>query len=147
VGAPAEARLLSFALEDLRRRFGDLAPAGRDPRVDTTPFRAFRAALLAEAARTARAAADLSMRWEGTYNGYRLVVAILPADALPGLDPERACPAEDDVVAPAQPGGYPLAHVEPGRAEVARDADGGSWEAPFGESAGHFGAPGMRRIP
>jgi hypothetical protein len=147
MGAPARARLLSFALEDLRRRFGALVPSGRDPRTDTAPFRAFRAVLLAEAARAARTPAALSMRWEGTYNGYRLVVAIEPPDALPDLDPERACPAEEDVVAPAPPGGYPLAHVEPGRAEVAREPDGASWEAPFGEAAGHFGAPGMRRIP
>jgi hypothetical protein len=139
--------LLGFALEELRRRYAARVPPGRDPRVDTTPFRAFRAALLAEAARAATGPADLSVWWEGTYNGYRLVVAIEPPDALPGLAPERACPAEDEVVAPARPGGYPLAHVEPGRAEVARDADGASWEAPFGEAAGHFGAPGMRRFP
>ena len=115
--------------------------------MDTTPFRAFRAALLQAASRAARAPADLSMRWEGTYNGYRLVVAIAPADALPGLDPAEACPPDDDAVAPAPEQGYPLAHVEPGRAEVARDADGATWEAPFGDVAGHFGAPGMRRIP
>jgi hypothetical protein len=147
MGAPASARLFSFALEELRRRWAALVPPGRDPRVDTTPFRAFRAALLEEASRAARAPADLSMAWEGTYNGYRLVVAVVPADALPGLDPDRACPLDDDAVAQAPPGGYPLAHVEPGRAEVARDADGATWEAPLGDAAGHFGAPGMRRIP
>ena len=141
------ARLLAFALEELRRRFAALVPPGRDPRTDTTPFRAFREALLREASRAARAPADLSMSWEGTYNGYRLVVAIVPADATPGLDPAAACPPDDDAVAPAPRGGYPLAHVEPGRAEVARDADGATWEAPFGDAAGHFGAPGMRRIP
>jgi hypothetical protein len=147
MGAPASARLLSFALEELRTRWTALVPAGRDPRSDTTPFRAFRAALLEEASRAARAPADLSMWWEGTYNGYRLVVAIVPDDALPGLAADRACPVDDDAVAHAPRGGYPLAHVEPGRAEVARDTDGATWEAPFGEAAGHFGAPGMRRIP
>jgi hypothetical protein len=29
---------------------------------------------------------------------------------------------------------------------VARGAAGETFEAPFGERAGHFGAPGMRRI-
>ena len=141
------ARILRFSLDELRRRYGDRVPAGSDPRTDTAPFRAFRAALLAEAARVARAPADLSMRWEGTYNGYLLAVAVEPPDALPGLDAGAACAADDDAVAPVPPDGYPLAHVEPGRAEVARDADGATHEAPFGSATGHFGAPGMRRIP
>jgi hypothetical protein len=140
------ARVLRFALEELRRRFGALVPPGADARVDTAPFRAFREALLAEAARAARAPATLTMWWEGTYNGYVLAVAIDPADAVAALDPARACDADADVVAPPRAGGYPLAHVEPGRAAVARDADGAICEAPFGAAGGHFGAPGMRRI-
>lgn len=141
-----DARILRFPLEELRRRYGGLVPPGADPRSETGPFRAFRAALLAEAARAARAPASLTMWWEGTYNGYALAVAIEPPDALPGLDPDRACPADADAVAPPRAGGYPLARVEPGRAEVARGADGAAFEAPFGAAAGHFGAPGMRRI-
>ena len=67
-------------------------------------------------------------------------------EALASLDPSPACPADDERVAPPRPDGYPLARVEPGRAEVARDPDGGTWEAPFGAATGHFAAPGMRRI-
>ncbi len=141
------ARILRFALEDLRRAHGARVPPGADPRSDTAPFRAFRERLLDAAARAATGEADLAMWWEGTYNGYALAVAISPPDALPGLDAEAACPVEDDEVAEPRAGGYPLAHVEPGRAEVARDAGGATYEAPFGAAAGHFGAPGMRRIP
>ncbi len=140
------ARILLFALEDLRRRHGHLVPASADPRTDTTPFRAFRAVLLEGAARAASAPADLTMWWEGTYNGYALAIAIEPPDALAGLEAEAACPVEAERVAVPRAGRYPLAHVEPGRAEVARDQDGATYEAPLGAATGHFGAPGMRRI-
>jgi hypothetical protein len=143
----ATARVLLFPLDELRRRYGPLLPPGADARVDTSPFRAFRAALLGAAASAARAPAELTTWWEGTYNGYALAVAIEPADALPGLDPERACPVDADTVAVPRADRYPLAHVEPGRATVARDADGAICEAPFGAATGHFGAPGMRRLP
>ncbi len=140
------ARVLLFALEDLRARHGDAASPGADPRHDTAPFRRFRAALLDLAARAATGPADLSMWWEGTYNGYALAIAIEPAEALPGLDATPACPLDGERVAPLRADRYPLARVEPGRAAVARDPDGATWEAPFGASTGHFGAPGMRRI-
>ncbi len=140
------ARVLLFALEDLRARHADAAPPGADPRHDTAPFRRFRAALLEAAARAATGPAELSMWWEGTYNGYALAVAIEPAGALPGLDPSPACPADAERVAPPRADRYPLARVEPGRAVVARDPEGATWEAPFGASTGHFGAPGMRRL-
>ncbi len=140
------ARILLFALEELRARYAERGTAGADPRTDTAPFRAFRKALLALAARAATGAADLSMWWEGTYNGYVLAVAATPPEALQTLVPDPACPADDERLAPPRGDRYPLAHVEPGRAEVARDADGATYEAPFGAAAGHFGAPGMRRI-
>ena len=154
------ARVILFHLDELRRRFGALVPEGADPRADTAPFRAFRERLLAEAARAAREPARLSMWWEGSYNGYCLAVAAEPAEALRDLDPERVCPLEDErleagaghpgaphaPVARAPPDRYPLGEVAPGRAEVARDPDGTSFEAPFGTAAGHFGAPGMRRV-
>lgn len=143
---PRATRIVLFSLDDLRERYGSLATAGADPRSDTAPFRMFRTALLAQAARAAEGRCDLSMWWEGTYNGYALAVAIEPAQPLEALDPGPACPAEDERVAPPRPDRYPLAHVEPGRAEVARDRSGGTWEAPFGEATGHFGAPGMRNI-
>jgi hypothetical protein len=144
-----DALVLRFSLDDLRRRFAGDATAGADPRHDAAPFRAFRAALLDEAARQAVAPATLSMRWEGTFNDYSLCVTGQPADALPHLaaDAARVCEVEDVRVAPAPPGGYPLAVVGPGRAEPARDEDGALWEAPFGAPTGHFGAPGMRRVP
>jgi hypothetical protein len=141
------ARILLFALEDLRARFGGALPEGADPRQDTSPFRAFRAALLEAAARAASAPADLSMWWEGTYNGYFLAVAATPAEALAALDPAPVCPLDDERVAPPRADRYPLARVEPGRAVVAREPDGAVYEAPLGASTGHFGAPGMRRIP
>jgi len=143
---PPPARILLFSLDDLRRRYAALAPGGSDPRTDTSPFRAFRAALLALAAQAAGGPSDLSMWWEGTYNGYALAVAIEPPEALGGLDPGPACPLDGERVASPRADRYPLAHVEPGRAEVARDPDGGTWEAPFGLATGHFGAPGMRSI-
>ena len=140
------ARVLQFGLDDLRRAFGDRAAPGADPRHDTAPFRAFREALLAAAARAAVRPCDLSMAWGGTFNGYRLLVAVEPPDALPGLDLSGVCPLEQDEVAPARPDRYPLAHVEPGHAIVARAADGATHEAPFGVATGHFGAPGIRRL-
>jgi hypothetical protein len=140
------ARVLQFALDDLRAAFGHQATPGADPRSDTAPFRAFRAALLAAAARAAVRPCELSMAWGGTFNGYRLLVSIEPPDALPGLDLTGACAAEQDEVAPARPDRYPLATVLPGRATVARADDGTTHEAPFGAATGHFGAPGIRRL-
>jgi hypothetical protein len=140
------ARVLRFALDDLRRAFGRQVTPGEDPRHDTAPFRAFRAALLDAAARAATSPCDLSISWEGSFNGYWLAVAVEPADALPGLDLGGVCAAEHDQVAPPGPDRYPLAHVEPGHATVARAADGTTHEAPFGVATGHFGAPGIRRL-
>jgi hypothetical protein len=142
-----QARILRFALEDLRARYAGAASSDLDPRTDPAPFRAFRTALLELAARAATAPAELAMWWDGTYNGYFLAVAIVPPEALAGLDPGPACPPDDDRVAVPRADRYPLAHVEPGRAIVARDAAGASFEAPFGAATGHFGAPGMRRVP
>lgn len=141
------ARILLFALEELRHRYSGRGTPGADPRHDTAPFRAFREDLLAAAARAAVAPATIAMWWEGTYNGYALAVAAEPADALAALDPSPFCPADAERVAPPRADRYPLAVAEPGRAAVARDADGATWEAPFGVATGHFGAPGMRRIP
>lgn len=143
---PAPARILLFSLDDLRHRYGPLVREGSDPRTDTSPFRAFRTALLALAARAATGRCELSMWWEGTYNGYALAVSVEPPEALPALDPGPACPLDGERVAPPRADRYPLAHVEPGRAEAARDPEGGTWEAPFGLATGHFGAPGMRNI-
>jgi hypothetical protein len=144
--SPRRARILLFSLDDLRDRYASLAPQPSDPLTDTSPYRTFRTALLALAARAACASCEVSMWWEGTYNGYVLAVAIEPPEALAALDPRPACPLEGERVAPPRADRYPLAHVEPGRAEVARDPEGGTWEAPFGEATGHFGAPGMRNI-
>ncbi len=141
------ARVLQFGLDELRRAFGARSTPGADPRHDTAPFRAFRAALLEAAARAATRPCELSMAWGGTFNGYALLISVEPPDALPGLDLGAVCAVEHDGVAPARPDRYPLAHVEPGRATVARAADGTSHEAPFGAATGHFGAPGIRRVP
>jgi hypothetical protein len=141
------ARIALFALEELRRRYGDRTPAGADPRHDAAAFRGFRAALLPLTAAAAREPALLSMWWEGTYNGYALAVAAEPAGALDGWDPSPACPCDGERVAPPRADRYPLARVAPGQAEVARDPEGVAWEAPFGSATGHFGAPGMRREP
>jgi hypothetical protein len=140
------ARILLFALDDLRARYGARVPPGADPRSDTAPFRAFRDDLLALAARAASGPCALSMWWEGTYNGYALAVAAEPAEALGAMDPAPACPPDAERVAPVRAGAYPVARVAPGRAEVARGEDGETFEAPFGEPTGHFGAPGIRRI-
>ena len=140
------ARILRFALDELRRAFGGHLTPGADPRHDTAPFRAFRAALLEAAASAAVRPCELSMAWGGTFNGYWLLVSVEPADALPGLDLAVVCAVDQDEVAPARPDRYPLAHVEPGHATVARAADGTTHEAPFGAATGHFGAPGIRRL-
>jgi len=140
------ARILLFALDDLRARYSGRASPAADPRSDTAPFRAFRAALLDLAARSASAPCDLAMWWEGSFNGYALAVAAEPPEALGAFDPSSACPAEAMRVAPPRAQSYPLARVVPGRAEIARGAGGETFEAPFGEPTGHFGAPGMRRI-
>jgi hypothetical protein len=140
------ARVLQFGLDELRRAFGGHATPGQDPRHDTAPFRAFRTALLDAAARAARRPCELTLAWGGTFNGYRLLISIEPPDALPALDLAGVCAVEHDEVAPARPDRYPLAHVEPGHATVARAADGTTHEAPFGAATGHFGAPGIRRL-
>jgi hypothetical protein len=140
------ARILLFALEELRRRYGHATPPGADPRHDTAPFRELRAALLELCAGAARAPVELSVWWEGTYNGYFLAVAAEPAEALASLDPSSACPVDAERVAPPRPERYPLGRAAPGLAEVARDPEGATWEAPFGAATGHFGAPGIRRV-
>jgi len=140
------ARIFLFALEELRARFGAAVPPGADPRHHTGPFRAFRASLLGACAAAARAPGEAWMWWEGTYNGYALAVAVEPPGALCGPDLAAVCPLEAERVAEPRPGRYPLARLEPGRAEPWRDREGGLWEAPFGAPTGHFGAPGMRRI-
>jgi hypothetical protein len=146
--APAQALVLLFALEELRRAHGHRCPPGADPRLDTAPFRAFRERLLAAAAASARAPARLSMWWEGTYNGYALAVQLDPAEAAPGLEDAagEACPVEDSRLAPPRQDGYPLARIRPGRGEIERGDDGALFEAPLGAAGGHFGAPGVRRI-
>jgi hypothetical protein len=140
------ARILLFALDELRRRHGGASAPDQDPRHDAAPFRAFRQALLREAARAATGPGELRMWWEGSFDAYSLAVSCDPAEAFQGLDPSAACPVDEERVAPPRADGYPLARVEPGRADVARDPEGGTWEAPFGAATGHFGAPGMRRI-
>jgi hypothetical protein len=140
------ARILLFALDELRRRHGGSATPGVDPRHDVGPFRAFREALLHEAARSATGPAELAMWWEGSFDAYSLAVSCEPAASLAALDPSPACPVDEERVAPPRADGYPLARVVPGRAEVARDAGGGTYEAPFGAPTGHFGAPGVRRM-
>src|SRR6266542_2871615 len=121
------AHILLFALDDLRARYAALVPEGADPRHDTAPFRAFRAALLDALAASAHGDAELTMWWEGGYNGYSLAVAVEPADA---------CPVDDARLAPARRDRYPLARIGPGRSEVARDESGAAVEAPFGAPTG-----------
>ncbi len=142
------AHIVLFALDDLRARYGPLVPDGADPRHDTTPFRAFRAALLDALAARARGQAELAMWWEGGYNGYALAVALEPADAVPGFEDvaARACPIDGARFAPPRGDACPLGRVGPGWSAVTGDADGAEVEAPFGAATGHFGAPGMRRI-
>jgi hypothetical protein len=145
-GAPAH--VLLFALDELRARYGALAPPGADPRHDTAPFRAFRGALLEALAAAAEQQAELTMWWEGGYNGYALAIAVEPPGAVPDLEDAAAsaCPPDASRLAPPRRDRYALGRVGPGRSEVARDAAGAVVEAPFGAPAGHFGAPGMRRI-
>jgi hypothetical protein len=146
------AAILLFALDELRARYGDQATAGADPRHDTAPFRAFRAALLDALAAAAAGEAEAAMWWEGGYDGYALAVAVEPAEALGGLAgaeaaAARVCPVDAARVAPPRRDRYPLARLAPGRFELRRDEAGALVEAPFGAATGHFGAPGMRRIP
>jgi hypothetical protein len=140
------ARVYLFALEELRARFAAATPAGADPRHDTSAFRAFRAALLAAFARAARAPLSLSMWWEGTYNGYALAVAAAPAEALGPVDLDAVCPADGERTGAERSDARPLGRAWPGGAALAVDEDGARWEAPLGAPAGHFGAPGMRRM-
>ncbi len=140
------ARILLFALEDLRERYGASTPAGADPRHDTSAFRAFRGELLRACAAAACAPLSLSMWWEGTYNGYALAVAAEPPQALGEIDLSAVCPVDAERIAAPRGDRYPLARVAPGAAGPAPAEGGGLWEAPFGAPAGHFGAPGMRRI-
>jgi len=140
------ARILLFSLDALRRRHGHLVPPGADPRLDTTPFRAFRTALLAAVQQGAAEPCDLACWWEGTFNGYALAVSIRPPDALPQLDLAAVCPLEDERVAPPPPERFCLARVEAGRVELLRNEDATLNEAPFGAPTGHFGAPGIRRV-
>jgi hypothetical protein len=142
------AAIVLFALDELRARYGALVPRGADPRHDTTPFRAFRAALLDALAADARSEAALTVWWEGGFDGYALAVAVEPADAIPEIErvAARACPVDATRLAPPRHDRYPLARVAAGSWEVARDVDGASVEAPFGSPTGHFGAPGMRRM-
>ena len=146
ISAVVPARILLFALEDLRARFAGATPAGTDPRHDTAAFRAFRAELLRACAVSARAPLSLSMWWEGTYNGYALAVAAAPAEALGDLDGSAICPVDAERIAEPRPDRYPLGRAAPGSAGPAAAEGGGLWEAPFGAPAGHFGAPGMRRV-
>ena len=140
------ARILLFSLDELRRRYGHLVPAGADPRADTTPFRAFRAALLEAARRGATEPCDLSFWWEGTFNGYSLAVGVRPPEALCRLDLRPVCQLEDERVAPPPPVRWSLAVVLPGHVELARNEDGSLDETPLGAATGHFGAPGVRRV-
>lgn len=141
------ARILLFALDELRSRYGALAPPGADPRHDTTAFRAFRSALLDALAAAATDQAALSMWWEGGFDGYALAVAVDPAEAIASAElvAAAACPVDASRLAPPRRDRYPLALLRPGRWDVARDEHGAVLEAPFGAATGHFGAPGMRR--
>lgn len=140
------ARILLFALEDLRERHGPATPPGADPRHDTAAFRSFRAALLRACAAAARAPFSLSMWWEGTYNGYALAVAAEPPEALGDLELSAVCPVDAERIAEPRPDRYPLGRAAPGAAGPVPAEGGGLWEAPFGSPGGHFGAPGVRRI-
>ncbi len=143
-----EAQILLFALDELRARYGGLLSPGADPRHDAAPFRAFRRALLDALAASALREADVTMWWEGGYNGYALAIALDPADAVPEAEAAAAaaCPADGSRTAPPRRDRYPLARLRRGGWEIARDADGAAAEAPFGAATGHFGAPGMRRV-
>ena len=142
------AEILLFSLDELRARFAGTTPPDVDPRQDTTPFRAFRALLLPALAAGASSETEVTMWWEGGFNGYALAVALEPAGAVPGADARAAavCPVDAIRVAPPRRDRYPLARLAPGRYELARDETGALVEAPFGAPTGHFGAPGMRRL-
>jgi hypothetical protein len=143
----APARIILFALEDLRQAFGALVPPEADPRQDTTPFRAFRLAILSAVAPVATAPLEVSMWWEGTYNGYHLALAFAPAEGLPALAPlETVCPVESERLGVPRADAVPVARLWPGRWELVRDPQGAIHEAPFGAATGHFGAPGIRRL-
>jgi hypothetical protein len=147
VSAPP-AQVLLFPLDELRARFGALVPAGADPRHDTTPFRAFRSALLEALSSAAEREAELTMWWEGGYNGYALAVALEPPGAVPDAEgaSARVCPPDASRLAPPRRDRYPLGRIGPGWSEITLDAGGAAVEAPFGAPTGHFGAPGMRRV-
>ena len=142
------AEILLFALDALRARFPAPAEPAVDPRLDTGPFRAFRAALLAALAAGAAGEAELSMWWEGGFDGYALAVAVSPPGAVPDAAARAgaACPVDAARLAPPRRDRYPLARLAPGRFTLARDETGALVEAPFGAATGHFGAPGMRRL-
>jgi hypothetical protein len=144
----AVAEILLFALDALRARFASAAAPGVDPRLDTTPFREFRAALLPALAAGATAEAEATMWWEGGFNGYALAVALEPAGAVTAAAAraEEVCALDAVRVALPRRDRYPLARLAPGRFELARDETGALFEAPFGAPTGHFGAPGMRRL-
>ncbi len=141
------ARIVLFALDELRARYAALVPAGADPRHDTAPFRAFRTALLDALTAAATGDATVSFWWEGGYNGYALAVAVEPGDAVPGLAEiaAPACPVDAERSGPLRRGACELARIAPGQAELLRDPAGTLAEAPFGAATGHFGAPGVLR--
>lgn len=140
--------ILLFALDELRARYGHLTPPGSDARHDTAAFRAFRTALLGALAPAAQRSAQLSMWWEGGFNGYALAVAIDPHDAVPGCEEvaARAARVEESRVDLPRRDSYPMARLTPAAWEIARDDKGWSVEAPFGSATGHFGAPGMKKV-
>ncbi|HTP26218.1 MAG TPA: hypothetical protein VMK12_11225 [Anaeromyxobacteraceae bacterium] len=140
--------ILLFALDNLRQRYGALAPQGKDPRHDTSPFRAFRTVLLEALAERAHDEAEASMWWEGGYNEYALAVAVEPTGAVSDLEgaASRACPLDGVRVGPIRRDRYSMGLIAPGRWQVAYE-EGAAFEAPFGAPTGHFGAPGIRRVP
>jgi len=148
VAGPSDALVLLFALEELRRAFGERAGPGGDPRSDTGPFRAFRERLLRAAAGCAAGECRLAMWWEGTFNGYTLALEALPGTALPGFAERAAaeCPVEATRWGEPRAGALPLALVAPGGWRLLPDADGALVELPFGAPTGHFGAPGVLRV-
>jgi hypothetical protein len=141
------AHIVLFALDDLRALHGGRAGPGADPRHDSAAFRAFRSALLGALAAAARGEAELTMWWEGGFNGYALAVAVEPPESVPDLEGAagRACPVEESRVASPRADRHRLGRVAPGRSDVARDEGGAEVVALFGAPTGHFGAPGMRR--
>ena len=141
------AHIVLFALDDLRALHGARATPGADPRHDSAAFRAFRSALLGALAAAARGEAELTMWWEGGFNGYALAVAVEPPESVPDLEEVagRACLVEASRVAAPRGDRHRLGRVGPGWSHVARDAAGAAVVALFGAPTGHFGAPGMRR--